>query len=148
MEAAFKKSSLQAHLPSRNQQQGCLFCKFAKEEKYVLANDNAFVIEDKYPVTEGHSLVIPKRHFADYFDASKTEVEAINDLLQIRRKQLLESDESIKGFNVGVNSGEVAGQTIFHCHIHLIPRRNGDCENPRGGVRGVIPKKQSYDCKE
>ncbi len=123
---------------------GCVFCELSKGTSHVLENEYAFVIADKYPVTEGHSLVIPKRHFADYFSIAKVEKDAIDDLLQMRRKQLIESDCTIQGFNVGVNAGEVAGQTVFHCHIHLIPRRKGDVEDPQGGVRGVIPQKMSY----
>lgn len=124
--------------------QGCLFCEM-KEDNYLFENEYAYAILDKYPVTEGHTLVIPKRHFSDYFEITKVELDAVHDLLNIRRKQLLEADKTIKGFNVGINSGEVAGQTIFHCHIHLIPRRKGDTPNPRGGVRGVIPDKMNYD---
>jgi diadenosine tetraphosphate (Ap4A) HIT family hydrolase len=122
----------------------CLFCKIGSSGSRILENDYAFIINDKYPVTEGHSLIIPKRHFADYFDITAIEQEAINDLIRIRRKQLLEFDTSIQGFNIGINAGEVAGQTIFHCHIHLIPRRKNDVEDPRGGVRGVIAERQHY----
>lgn len=127
-----------------NKQENCIFCRLASSKALILENDYAFVIVDKNPVTEGHSLIIPKRHFADYFDITANEQEAINDLIRVRRKQLLDIDNSIQGFNVGVNTGEVAGQTILHCHIHLIPRRVGDIENPRGGVRGVIPEKMGY----
>ena len=88
--------------------------------------------------------MIPKRHFSDYFDMKKVEQDAIADLLQIRRRHLMEEDSKIQGFNVGVNSGRVAGQTIFHCHVHLIPRRTGDLEDPRGGIRGVIPSRMKY----
>lgn len=125
-------------------QEACLFCGFVRADQYILANDYAFVIEDKYPVSNGHSLIIPKRHVADYFDITKAEQEAIHDLLRIRRQQLLGADHTIQGFNIGVNLGEVAGQTIFHCHVHLIPRRQGDVADPRGGVRGVIPGQQFY----
>jgi diadenosine tetraphosphate (Ap4A) HIT family hydrolase len=95
-------------------------------------------------VTEGHTLIIPKRHTADYFDLVPAEVSAVNLLLQDQRKRLLAADSAIEGFNIGVNCGEVAGQTIFHCHVHLIPRREGDVENPRGGVRHVIAGKGYY----
>ncbi|MDA3813294.1 MAG: HIT family protein [Candidatus Cloacimonetes bacterium] len=91
-----------------------------------------------------HTLIIPKRHFSDYFDITEKELIAINNLLKERRKQLLIEDKSIKGFNIGINSGEVAGQTIFHLHVYLIPRRKNDTQNPKGGVRGVIPTKMSY----
>ena len=121
----------------------CIFCNLASS-KVVIENEQAVVIEDSFPVTKHHSLVIPKRHFKDYFDITQTEQNAIHDLLRICKKSLMEKDESITGFNVGINAGHDAGQTINHCHIHLIPRRNGDMENPKGGVRGVIPNKMHY----
>jgi diadenosine tetraphosphate (Ap4A) HIT family hydrolase len=102
------------------------------------------MIEDNYPVTKNHSLIISKRHCSNYFDLYQPEINACNQLIFETREQLLKKDKSIEGFNIGNNSGEVAGQTINHCHIHLIPRRKGDTENPRGGVRGVIKDKQSY----
>lgn len=120
----------------------CVFCKISKEE-YLIENEYAFAKFDKYPVTDGHTLVIPKRHFSEYFNITKIEQDAISDLITIRRKQLIE-DSLIKGFNIGINSGLVAGQTILHCHVHLIPRRKGDLDDPRGGVRGVIPDKMKY----
>lgn len=126
------------------QQEECIFCKKAKSENIIIENDYAYAMLDNYPVSEGHTLIIPKRHFADYFDITKKEYNAIHDLTKIRRKQLLEQDSTIQGFNVGANSGEVAGQTVWHCHVHLIPRRKGDTENPRGGVRGVIPSKMDF----
>jgi ATP adenylyltransferase len=104
----------------------------------------AVCIQDGFSVTEGHSLIIPKRHVADYFDMFQPELNAVHALLLSRKATLIEGDPSIDGFNVGINSGEAAGQTVFHCHVHLIPRRKGDVGNPRGGVRGVIPGKQSY----
>jgi diadenosine tetraphosphate (Ap4A) HIT family hydrolase len=125
--------------------EGCTFCVKAGAKEVIEENDYAYVIKDGYPVSAGHSLIIPKRHFADYFDMTREENKALHDLTRIRRKQLLESDKTIQGFNVGVNSGEAAGQTVWHCHIHLIPRRKGDMENPKGGVRGVIPHKMSYE---
>ncbi|MCP5072256.1 MAG: HIT family protein [Rhodobacteraceae bacterium] len=85
-----------------------------------------------------------KRHVVDYFELFQPELNAINRMVQAQRERLLDGDASVEGFNVGVNSGEIAGQTVFHCHVHLIPRRRGDVENPRGGVRGVVPEKQSY----
>jgi ATP adenylyltransferase len=121
----------------------CTFCDIPDDQKFI-ENELAFCISDLHPVTPGHSLIIPKRHFANYFDMNRVELEAIDDLTRIRRKQLLETDPAIRGFNVGVNSGVVAGQTIFHTHIHLIPRREGDTEDPRGGVRGVITGRMNY----
>jgi ATP adenylyltransferase len=102
------------------------------------------VIRDRFPVTEHHALVIPKRHVASYFDLGQAEINAINQLLVTAKKAIQEVYETVTGFNVGVNSGESAGQTVFHCHVHLIPRRDGDVDNPRGGVRHVIPGKGNY----
>jgi len=112
--------------------------------RIVSENSLAFAIRDGSPVSEDHTLIIPKRHTSDYFNLVPAEVSAVNLLLQDQRKQLLESDRTIEGFNIGINCGEVAGQTIFHCHVHLIPRREGDVENPRGGVRHVIAGKGYY----
>ncbi|MDC1240817.1 HIT domain-containing protein [Litorivicinus sp.] len=123
--------------------EGCLFCDGASG-RVIGENELCFAIRDGFPVTEGHSLIIPKRHISDYFDLYKPEINAVHDLTHIIRKQLLDSDPTITGFNIGVNAGESAGQTIFHCHVHVIPRRDGDMENPKGGVRGVIPSMQTY----
>lgn len=122
----------------------CDFCIYASGGEKLLENDYAFAKLDRYPVTDNHTLFIPKRYFADFFEITKVEQDAIHDLIRIRRRQLFETDPKIEGFNIGVNSGEVAGQTIFHCHIHLIPRRKGDMDDPHGGVRGVIPGKMKY----
>ena len=107
-------------------------------------NKLAFVIEDAYEVTSGHSLVIPWRHVTDYFELYQSERNAIDQLLRSRREFLLASDDSIDGFNVGSNVGTAAGQTVPHVHVHLIPRRQGDVGDPSGGIRGVIPDKQKY----
>ncbi len=121
----------------------CIFCNVSKN-KIIKENQLAIAIEDNYPVTKNHLLVISKRHCSNYFDLYQPEINACNQLIFETREQLLKKDKSIEGFNIGNNSGEVAGQTIKHCHIHLIPRRKGDTENPRGGVRGVIKEKQNY----
>ena len=97
-----------------------------------------------FDVTELHSLIISKRHISSYFELSKQELESMNALVALQRKMMLGADTKITGFNLGVNDGVSAGQTIFHLHVHLIPRRDGDVEAPRGGVRGVIPARQSY----
>ena len=110
----------------------CIFCT-ASDEHYLMENDYAFALPDKYPITEGHTLIIPKRHFAYYFESIKVEHDAIYDLLKSRGKQLVDSDPQIEGFDIGVNVGEIAGQKVFHCHIHLIPRRRGD--TPKWGKR-------------
>ncbi len=124
-------------------QNKCLFCNVGKE-RIIAENDLAFAIRDGFPVTELHSLIIPRRHESDYFELTKEELLACNELLRTVKEAILAQDESVKGFNVGANSGLVAGQSIFHCHIHLIPRREGDVPNPKGGIRHVIPGKGAY----
>ena len=121
----------------------CLFCD---SEKSGCAHENelAYASYDSYPVSEYHCLIIPKRHIKDYFDLSNEELIACNKLIQILKKEITNKDSSVKGFNLGTNIGKVSGQSILHCHFHLIPRREGDVENPQGGVRSVIPKKQHY----
>ena len=126
-----------------HRKKGCIFCDISKN-KIVKSNELAVVIKDNYPVTKHHCLIIPKRHCSDYFDLYQPEINAISQLINEMKIELQKKDKTIKGFNIGNNSGEVSGQTIFHCHIHLIPRRKGDTENPRGGVRGVIKDKQDY----
>ena len=91
-----------------------------------------------------HTLIIPKRHVADYFELYQPELNAIHDLLTQQKQSITQDDKSVTGFNVGINAGKSAGQTVFHVHVHLIPRRDGDVAEPRGGVRGVIPQKQLY----
>ncbi len=118
----------------------CIFCN---QEALILENDLAWARYDKYPVSPGHLLIISKRHVADFFDTTIEERRALNDLLQ-EAKKMLEREYSPDGYNIGVNCGEAAGQTIMHLHIHLIPRYQGDIDNPRGGVRGVIPDKRIY----
>jgi diadenosine tetraphosphate (Ap4A) HIT family hydrolase/5-methylcytosine-specific restriction endonuclease McrA len=127
----------------QQREEGCLFCEIS-EDRIIAANELAYAIRDGFPVTELHTLVIPKRHVASYFELGRPEINACNELLESAKQDIQKSDDLVKGFNVGINVGEEAGQTIFHCHIHLIPRRSGDTENPRGGVRGVIPERQSY----
>jgi diadenosine tetraphosphate (Ap4A) HIT family hydrolase len=126
--------------------EGCLFCDLLVKERsrIVAENSLSYAIRDAYPVTNGHTLLIPKRHVSDYFALVPAEVNSINSLMSDQRLLLQQADASIGGFNIGMNSGEVAGQTVFHCHVHLIPRRKGDVVEPRGGVRNVIPGKGSY----
>ena len=122
----------------------CIFCEISKSERVIDETDYSFVIKDAFPVTEGHTLVIPRRHVADYFDLTPDETNDIQGLL-LKHKSLIEQEySSVEGFNIGINVGATAGQTVFHVHVHLIPRRDGDVEEPRGGVRGVIPHKQRY----
>ena len=121
----------------------CLFC-FIPSERIIASNDLVYAIRDGFPVTPLHTLVIPKRHAVDYFGLTEAELLASNNMLEAIRKSILTADTTVEGFNIGMNAGAVAGQTIFHCHIHLIPRRAGDVENPRGGIRHLIPGKGSY----
>ena len=121
----------------------CLFCDI-KKSGCVHENKFAYASYDSYPVTQHHCLVIPKRHIKDYFDLSTDELVACNELIQILKKEITKKDPSVKGFNLGTNIGKVSGQSILHCHLHLIPRREGDVDNPQGGVRSVIPNKQHY----
>ena len=124
----------------------CLFCD-SKKSGIVHENDLAYASYDSYPVSDHHCLIIPKRHIKDYFDMNNDELIACNDLIQIVKNEILSKDVNVKGFNIGTNAGKIAGQSIMHCHIHLIPRREGDVDNPQGGVRSVIPNKQYYKRK-
>lgn len=121
-------------------QKDCIFCNIPLED-ILFEDDYSVVIRDKFPVTPLHSLVIPKRHVSDYFELNEAEILSVNNNLRALRESILGSDNAVQGFNIGVNSGAVAGQTVFHCHIHLIPRRVGDVDNPQGGVRHLIPGK-------
>ncbi len=124
----------------------CLFCNTNNRE-YIFENDLAFSTYDSYPVSKFHILIIPKRHVKNYFELSNDELLACNKIIILSKNKIKKIDHNIEGFNIGSNVGIVAGQSINHCHIHLIPRRKGDVENPQGGVRGVIPSKQYYTRK-
>jgi diadenosine tetraphosphate (Ap4A) HIT family hydrolase len=124
----------------------CLFCNI-NESGLAKENNLAYASYDTFPVSEGHCLIIPKRHVKDYFDLSNEEIIACNDLIRGIKNEIIKKDSSVKGFNIGSNAGKISGQSILHCHIHLIPRRAGDVENPQGGVRSVIPSKQHYKRK-
>jgi ATP adenylyltransferase len=123
-------------------EKGCPFC----EIKPAIGNRNslAFAFEDKYPVTEGHTLVSPIRHTPSFFDMGSSEQKACLMLLEQMKVKIAKKDSTITGFNVGVNDGKDAGQTVLHCHIHLIPRRKGDAADPRGGIRRIIPGRGVY----
>ena len=127
-----------------NSTEQCLFCNKAKQ-KIIYSSKLVFVVRDSYPVTKLHTLIIPHRHVSDFFDLNDDELVYFNQILKKQRQSILNLDKKITGFNVGVNAGFDAGQSIMHCHIHLIPRRKGDIKNRRGGVRGVIPSKQEYN---
>lgn len=113
----------------------CIFCEYDKEE-YIAENDLCFAIFDKFPVNEGHALIIPKRHFQNYFDATKEEIAAMYDLSH-EVKKIIDDKYSPDGYNVGVNVNHEGGQTIMHLHMHIIPRYKGDIEDPRGGIRRI-----------
>jgi len=119
----------------------CLFCKDAKG--ISLDNELAYSARDSYGVSPGHTLVMPKRHVADFFDLTAEEVAACMNLINAEKKSI-DEEFSPDGYNIGVNIGPAAGQSIFHVHIHIIPRYKGDVENPQGGVRHVLPKKAHY----
>ena len=125
----------------------CLFCN-VKKSGCAHENKLAYASYDTYPASEYHCLIIPKRHIKNYFDLSNDELIACNELIKIIKKEITNKDPSVKGFNLGTNTGKVSCQSILHCHIHLIPRREGDVENPQGGVRSVIPNKQHYKRKK
>jgi len=125
----------------------CIFCN-KKNCKVISSTKHFFIIRDTaYPVTKHHTLIITNRHVSDYFDLNKEEINDLDEILKNQKKELKKLDKEISAFNVGINIGKDAGQSIMHCHIHLIPRRKGDVEDPRGGVRGVIPEKQKYKRK-
>lgn len=109
-----------------------------------MSNETAFAFEDKCPIVRNHILVAPNRHVITFFDLGSYEKNACLLLVENIRKMVLEIDKSDTGFNVGFNDGSDAGQTVFHCHIHVIPRRKGDVVNPTGGIRNIIPGKASY----
>lgn len=122
----------------------CLFCEIP-DIRVIASNPLAYAIRDNFPVTPLHTLVIPRRHVLDYFSLSSEELIACDNLLRQIKEEIQVEDSAVDGFNIGMNAGASAGQTIFHCHIHLIPRRNGDVENPKGGIRHLIPGKGYYD---
>ena len=121
----------------------CPFCKAESERDIIASSSLSVAFFDGFPVSPGHTLIIPKRHVASFFDLSKEEQQDLLDLAD-RVKRIVEERYHPDGFNIGINVGEAAGQSIFHIHMHLIPRYKGDVPNPRGGVRGVIPAKQNY----
>ena len=123
-------------------QSTCPFCN-VDETRIVMANDHAMALYDSHPVTQGHTLIVARRHMVSLFEATREEQSAILDLLAEMRQLLLE-ERGPDGFNIGINDGIAAGQTVMHLHIHLIPRYAGDTDDPRGGVRWIMPKKAPY----
>lgn len=122
---------------------GCIFCEMPCE-RIICENRLAVAIRDAHPVTGLHTLVIPKRHVANFFDLFQPERNAVFSLVEEVRLEIQNADDTVTGFNIGANAGIDAGQTVLHCHVHLIPRRSGDTNDPRGGVRGVIPESRNY----
>ena len=122
---------------------GCPFCRVESEREVIASSDLSLAFFDWFPVSPGHTLIIPRRHVASFFDLTKEERQDLLSLLD-HVKSIIEERYHPNGYNVGVNIGEAAGQSVLHVHMHLIPRYKGDVTNPRGGVRGVIPSKQNY----
>lgn len=120
----------------------CPFCNI-DEDRALVQNDRAMAIRDGFPVNPGHALILPKRHVADWFDLSREEQNAILDLMD-QVKAELDREIQPDGYNIGFNVGEAAGQTVMHLHVHVIPRMEGDVDDPRGGVRLVIPERGNY----
>ena len=120
----------------------CPFCSVS-EEQVICAQPLAFARRDAYPISPGHSLIIPRRHVASFFDKTPDERLAILEL-QGRSKALIDEEHQPEGYNIGINDGAAAGQTVMHLHVHLIPRYAGDTSEPRGGVRWIIPAKAPY----
>ena len=133
--------SLNETFPAPN----CPFCGEGALKRAVAIIGSVLALPDKFPVTPGHILIIPQRHTQDYFTMTPEEHRDTEELLMKLRTQILESDPTVTGFNVGANCGKSAGQTIEHAHIHLIPRRFGDTPNPKGGIRGAIPERMGYE---
>jgi diadenosine tetraphosphate (Ap4A) HIT family hydrolase len=122
----------------------CVFCKWKEDkEKIILENEFAFARFDEFAVSKGHMLFITKRHCKDFFETNLQERQAIFELVD-KAKELIDEKFHPTGYNIGMNCGQSAGQFVMHIHVHLIPRYDGDVENPRGGIRGVIPQKQNY----
>jgi ATP adenylyltransferase len=121
----------------------CIFCNI-EQDRIVGENNLAILVEDKYPVTNLHSLIIPKRHTSDYFSVNQPEINAINQLLVYAKDIISKKDSTISGFNIGFNCGEVSGQTVMHTHMHLIPRRHDDIPDPTGGIRNLLPNMGRY----
>ena len=127
----------------RSQNVDCPFCNPESERELIVESATAYAIYDKFPVSNGHALIIPKKHIANFFELTFKEQSACIFMLN-KVKEIVAEKFNPDGFNVGINIGEKAGQTVHHVHIHLIPRYDGDVDDPRGGVRGVIPSKQKY----
>src|SRR6516225_4218239 len=124
------------------EQGSCPFCCLEKS-RILLESEVAFAFLDAFPVSDGHTLVVPKRHVASLFDLPEEEQAAVWKLMALVRERMM-TDRKPDGFNIGVNDGAAAGQTVMHAHVHIIPRRRGDVVDPRGGVRWIIPSRAAY----
>lgn len=124
----------------------CPFCTLPLE-RIIESNDSGVVIRDGFPVSPGHTLIIPRRHMGSFFDLDDYERNGLMQLLESAKK-VVDAERHPAGYNIGINDGLAAGQTIPHLHIHLIPRHSGDCKDPRGGVRWVIPERADYWSKK
>lgn len=126
----------------------CPFCHLEKD-RILLENDFAAALLDEYPVADGHMLVIPKRHVGSLFDLPEVELAVLWEMVSLVRGRIM-SELKPDGFNIGVNDGSAAGQTVMHAHVHIIPRRQGDAADPRGGVRWIMPEKARYwdECQQ
>jgi len=120
----------------------CFFCKL-EPSRVLDSNDHCIVIRDGFPISRGHTLVIAKRHVGSFFDLGAEELQALMDLVE-SAKESLDAEYAPDAYNIGINDGPAAGQTVPHVHVHLIPRYDGDCEDPRGGVRWIMPDKAKY----
>jgi len=122
----------------------CMFCRWLRAGRQEETLGTVAAFNDGYPVTDGHVLIVPRRHTKDWFSMNKEEIRDSNTLIHMLVEKIRQQDPAVTGFNIGMNIGESAGQTVFHAHTHLIPRRNGDTADPKGGVRGVIDGKRGY----
>ena len=141
--------SLDANKKNSEYDSGCLLCELPGDKFTVLdENELCMTLVDSYPVSEGHCLIIPKRHAPTFFEMNAKEVVAVQELLHRSKARLQAADPSVSGFNIGMNCGRSGGQSVFHAHVHFIPRRDGDQENPQGGVRKIFPEKARYKREE
>ncbi len=132
-------SHLRAYEKKLHRGPGCPFCNLEQKEPIIASNETAYAVADGFPVTPLHMLVIPRRHTLDYFTMTAQERRDAEELILQLRDKIMSEDPAVVAFNIGINCGVVAGQSVMHAHFHLIPRRKGDTPNPRGGVRGVLP---------
>ncbi|SMM99123.1 HIT family hydrolase [uncultured Candidatus Thioglobus sp.] len=121
----------------------CIFCKLRNDERIIGECAHTITFIDNYPASPGHTLVVPKRHFATYFEATEAELLAIGKAVQLAKKTL-DDEFSPDAYNIGINNGLAAGQSVMHLHVHIIPRYQGDVEDPKGGVRWILKEKANY----